>query len=198
MTNAELVVAVEAHAVQNYNEGWDHWVESLSVDDKEVLVNGAKTVKAAIKKIAAIVKESNGIRLAGAESAAVYDGDPEAYARYEFNDALSVMKLAKGGNNFEWTDPDDDQPTSGSKVHQKYKARYGKPQNCGDDLAVTMKEIDPEQLPSIATENGIDFGRWSHLNPGMQRMNLGNVIRGLIKKEEQEVTVQGQRFDNLQ
>lgn len=43
---------------------------------------------------------------------------------------------------------------------------------------------------SLCDENGVDSGRWMHLNHGMRRMNLGNVLRGLLKKG-QKVTVRG-------
>jgi hypothetical protein len=43
----------------------------------------------------------------------------------------------------------------------------------------------------VATENGIDGSRWDHLNFGMQRMNLGNVLRGMVKQNEEPVSING-------
>jgi hypothetical protein len=76
-----------------------------------------------------------------------------------------------------------------SKVHPRYKELYGKDANCGDDMALELKAavVDPESLASVARDNGIDPVRWSHLNFGMQRMNLGNSLRRMLRKGEQVV-----------
>ena len=78
-----------------------------------------------------------------------------------------------------------------SVVPESYKRAYGKAGNCGDQVVDAMAEAQASgtTLEAIATENGVDFGRWSHLNNGMQRMNLGNVLRGLCRKEEVEVRI---------
>jgi len=66
----------------------------------------------------------------------------------------------------------------------------------GDMLDVEMRNAwlgadSPEQAYlSMCDENGVDSSRWMHLNHGMRRMNLGNVLRGLIKKG-QKVTIRG-------
>ena len=91
---------------------------------------------------------------------------------------------------------DDEAPTPKSVVPEKYKRQYGKTGNNGDDLAVFLKELDFEAdvLPSAKKDAGIDvLDRWGHLNPGMQRMNLGNVLRGAIKKGN-DVTICGRTF----
>ena len=64
-----------------------------------------------------------------------------------------------------------------SVVPAEYKERYGKDGNCGDEVAQALAGIKGEALAEVATRNGIDFKRWEHLNPGMQRMNLGNMLR---------------------
>jgi len=89
-----------------------------------------------------------------------------------------------------------------SVVPDSYKIRYGAPQNCGDDIAEILKG---EDVHAVAKANGIDANaRWgagrTHvklygpdkgkrlihdaLNPGMMRMNLGNVLRGRVKRGE--------------
>lgn len=57
MTKNELVEAVKAHAVENYeDDGWDYLVECY--DDGEVaeLIDGATTVEEAIKAAAEIMR----------------------------------------------------------------------------------------------------------------------------------------------
>jgi hypothetical protein len=49
-----------------------------------------------------------------------------------------------------------------------------------DDVAKALNGLDVKQLERVATraDVGERWAKWSHLNPGMQRMNLGNVLRG--------------------
>lgn len=90
-----------------------------------------------------------------------------------------------------------------SKVPQRYKNKYaalGHPQRCGDDfsaefeLAVTGTDAngkpccDLNILREIAENNGLGAKldeyqqREKPLNPGMQRMNIGNSLRAMIRK----------------
>ena len=78
-----------------------------------------------------------------------------------------------------------------SVVPDSYKTRYGRDQNCGDEIAELMKEAD---IQAVANENGIDLSRWAGRNPGMIRMNLGNVLRGRVRRGEY-VSVSGVEFN---
>ena len=40
---------------------------------------------------------------------------------------------------------------------------------------------DPAVLESVCQLNGLDYGKYKHLNPGHQRMCIGNVLRGRLK-----------------
>ena len=86
-----------------------------------------------------------------------------------------------------------------SKIPPRYKARYaaqGDPRSCGDDFAkafasmVTKKDAagkqvcDLELLRQIASENDAWLPKYEALNPGMQRMNVGNRLRAKIKRGE--------------
>jgi sRNA-binding protein len=55
-----------------------------------------------------------------------------------------------------------------------------------DDVAKALNGLTIEQLERIAARAGLGdrFKKWSHLNPGMQRMNLGNVFRGAVEGED--------------
>jgi hypothetical protein len=94
----------------------------------------------------------------------------------------------------EGEDEDEDEAKRrASVVKQRYKERYraqGDETCCGDDLSQIMREAttmrndkgkdvcDPEMVELIGRDNGINVQeRWGHLNVGMQRMNLGNVLR---------------------
>lgn len=74
-----------------------------------------------------------------------------------------------------------------SVVPDSYKVEYGAPQNCGDDLAEILKEAAPTPLDvnRIGSQNNIDVeARWGGKNNGMRRMNLGNVLRGMVRRGE--------------
>jgi hypothetical protein len=76
-----------------------------------------------------------------------------------------------------------DVETKTSKIERgqfkKYAKKYGKDGHNGDPIAVALAGISIEQLPDVAVKNGLDFSKWAHLNKGMQRMNLGNKLRGM-------------------
>lgn len=64
---------------------------------------------------------------------------------------------------------------------EKYKETGG---TCGDFIAVALQKIAKENgnVDVVKSENGIAADRWSTMNPGMQRMNLANVLRGTYLK----------------
>ena len=53
----------------------------------------------------------------------------------------------------------------------------------GDTVAKALNGLTVEQLEKVAKRADIEdrFKGWNKLNPGMQRMNLGNVLRAQIK-----------------
>lgn len=54
--------------------------------------------------------------------------------------------------------------------------------HCGDDIAQKMHGLPLAQVQSIAATVGIDHSKYAHLNPGQQRMNLGNLLRSFVRK----------------
>ena len=56
MTKAEVVEAVKAHALAHYNDGgWDVIVEAWSDEDIASAIGAARTLKGAIRKLAAVI-----------------------------------------------------------------------------------------------------------------------------------------------
>lgn len=84
----------------------------------------------------------------------------------------------------------------GSVIPDAYRHQYGVDQNCGDDVAVRLKDAttgsdgktDMAAVERVAEANGMagDFDRWVSrgLNNGMVRMNLGNKLRAKARKGE--------------
>lgn len=87
----------------------------------------------------------------------------------------------------------------GSVIPDDYRVRYGVHQNCGDDIAETLRNLatdekgqaDMAKLEAIAADNGVadKFDGWlvKGLNNGMVRMNLGNVLRGKARRGEEVI-----------
>ena len=71
----------------------------------------------------------------------------------------------------------------------QYKAHGG---SCGDEMAGVFADtvkgekgkIDVSKLEEVMAQNGIETDRWSNLNVGQRRMNLGNVLRAKAKRSE--------------
>lgn len=91
-----------------------------------------------------------------------------------------------------------------SVVRAFYKAKYAQlGGNNTDPIARTLTNLwlaspETQQKAYVDTckANGLDPQRWAHLNPGMKRMNLSNVLRGIIRNGG-TVTIDGETFDKL-
>ena len=55
----EMVTAVKAHALENYENGWDTVVECWETQDIICAIGAARTTAGAIKKVKAIVGTCN-------------------------------------------------------------------------------------------------------------------------------------------
>ena len=103
------------------------------------------------------------------------------------------------------------QVENGAMVKPKYRDLYKQySDSCGDDMACALKDatvrvektkrgkdrevMDEGSLAKIAKNNGIDVSKYDHLNPGQTRMNVGNRLRGMLRKGE-AVTVGQEKFD---
>jgi len=86
----------------------------------------------------------------------------------------------------------------GSVIPDTYRHQYGVEQSCNDDVAkrLTAKVtgadgVDLEACREVAAANGIEdrLDGWltKELNPGMIRMNLGNVLRGKQRRGEEVI-----------
>lgn len=88
---------------------------------------------------------------------------------------------------------------SHSIVPRAYQRKYAKHGGtCGDHLSSVLTEAtrtvkdglvvtDLAAVHRICRENGIDPARWAIRNAGQQRMNLGNVLRGMVNRGERVV-----------
>lgn len=130
----------------------------------------------------------------------VYGDDGEeiedAFLEEDADEADEDSGDAEGSDDAEAAAEDEeDEDKGGNIVPEKYRKKYGTPQHCGDEMALVFKdtvtvsvdgkdECSEAELIRIADQNGVDIGRWAHLNKGQRRMNLGNVLRGRLKRGE--------------
>jgi hypothetical protein len=56
--------------------------------------------------------------------------------------------------------------------------------NNGDPIASALNGMVLEEVEQLAQKLKVEYGDYTHLNVGMQRMNIGNRIRGAINKLE--------------
>ena len=72
-------------------------------------------------------------------------------------------------------------------MEKRFFDRYGRSGSCGDQVSELLTQYlrneetgktDMPKLEKVAKDNSINLKRWSHLNMGHLRMNLGNVLRG--------------------
>lgn len=105
---------------------------------------------------------------------------------------------------------DEDEEISGSIVAGTYKAGYaeaGHPDHCGDWLAKALEgrfevtvEVDGKQSTQLdrdawnrfLSDNGLNPGRWSHLNNGQLRMTGGNALRSQVFRNGGTYILDGQ------
>jgi len=104
-----------------------------------------------------------------------------------------VLEDVEGMGEEEGEEEEEDK--SKSIVKKSYKKRYNKvkvsgktTQNCGDLvserlLGKTLDEIYVEVAEALEADVDDLAARYEHLNPGQQRMVLGNRLRALYKKE---------------
>lgn len=78
----------------------------------------------------------------------------------------------------------EDLRRSGSIVDQRYRDEYGPEGHCGDWVAIILKGRTQDEILSFVYEKGKHA--WPELNAGQQRMCAGNVIRGLVRRQDTE------------
>lgn len=76
--------------------------------------------------------------------------------------------------------------------HATKQAWAKKPDDALDAALAFALDGSENALLTVAHENTVEF-RWTHLNRGMQRMALGNVLRGKMRRGE-KVSVDGTRI----
>lgn len=98
---------------------------------------------------------------------------------------------------------DEEGPVTKSIVPDGFKAKYKAfGGSCGDEMAGVLADtvktdkgkVDVTALEEVMAQNGIDTDRWSNLNIGQRRMNLGNVLRARVKRGE-SVAIGGENWN---
>ena len=56
--------------------------------------------------------------------------------------------------------------------------------HCGDAVATKLNGLPLERIKTVAASMGFPSDKYDHLNPGQQRMNLGNLLRSAVRRDE--------------
>lgn len=89
------------------------------------------------------------------------------------------------------------------KYQASITATGSKSKICGDDVSASLSGLTLDETLTVASAvTGTDAaelqGKYKHLNPGQQRMNLGNVVRGALRnKDEAKAAKAKATFDKL-
>jgi hypothetical protein len=143
-----------------------------------------------------------------ADMGSVAEDQAEAQMRWDELNSMDDLSDAEQSELDELTAElddaqDDDEPARKQVVPQVYRARYkanGDASSCGDDMSQLLKAATTVQgekgkpycdigaVQAIAEANELDGKFWGYvnsgLNTGMVRMNIGNLLRGKINREE--------------
>ncbi|KKN34838.1 hypothetical protein LCGC14_0789790 [marine sediment metagenome] len=116
--------------------------------------------------------------------------EAEKIAKAEKREAEKIERDVKRAEQEE-----EDGPASLNRSMQTYREQYRKfNDSCGDDLAEMLRSettkqnkdgddvLDLKALWRVAKDNGVDYKKYGHLNPGHQRMVISNVLRGMLNK----------------
>ena len=62
--------------------------------------------------------------------------------------------------------------------------------DCNDEVADMLRGKDRDELKAVAKKHGFEdrLKAWTNLNDGMFRMNVGNVLRGVLRAKEERKT----------
>ena len=96
--------------------------------------------------------------------------------------AAARLELRKAGGGSSGSALVDRDITSRYVKHDVKTPGGRKSTNNNDRLALATMGFSAAQMIELLDTHGIEHKDWSHLNPGMQRMNAGNVLRTQIKK----------------
>ncbi|HCG9599646.1 TPA: hypothetical protein NJ755_003751 [Vibrio parahaemolyticus] len=120
-------------------------------------------------------------------------GDPSSWTPDIDHDPIDDADVVRELVECEELVEDSDQnPKSMSGAFQSRRAKYKETDGCGDELQLFLKGFAPSDVIAIAEHLlGLSSGelskRYEHLNNGQKRMNAGNRIRSLVKKEEKTI-----------
>ena len=76
----------------------------------------------------------------------------------------------------------------GERLRQRKEQYVGK-RHCGDEVAVALAGATLQSILALTVDLELYNPKWATLNPGQQRMNAGNRIRGWLKKNEGQESV---------
>ncbi len=98
---------------------------------------------------------------------------------------------AEGGEEEEDANEEGEEEESafkGERLRQRKEQYVGK-RHCGDEVAQALAGATLQSILALTVDLGLYNPKWAVLNPGQQRMNAGNRLRGWLKKNEGQEAV---------
>ena len=92
------------------------------------------------------------------------------------------------GADEEGADEEGEPAFKGERLRQRKEQYVGK-RHCGDEVAVALAGATLQSILALTVDLELYNPKWATLNPGQQRMNAGNRIRGWLKKNEGQESV---------
>lgn len=84
------------------------------------------------------------------------------------------------------------------KEYQNNKVDGKKKVDCGDQVAAVLRGLSLEEVYRLVLDLTGKVKDYRHLNPGQQRMNLGNVLRVASQKDSNVRNAIALRFEMLE
>ena len=81
----QVIKRIDAHAYENYEKGWDGWIETMGKDNKIVVFDGAKDYDTCFHRAVIWVADYADGDAIWAESCALYEANPDFYKRIQAN-----------------------------------------------------------------------------------------------------------------
>ena len=168
LNNIAISSRMDTPAGEGILIAWERGWATIELDDGEEKKFRAKDVE--LVEDASDAEESEG-----------EEGDAEESEGEESEGEESEGEESDAGE-------ENESAFKGERLRQRKEQYVGK-RHCGDEVAVALAGATLQSILALTVDLELYNPKWATLNPGQQRMNAGNRIRGWLKKNEGQESV---------